>query len=311
MRGDRAAGHDQQHGEEDERHAGYDARRELLAEDRDAEEERRDGLQRPEDRRGRRADAVDGRSHGHERQDGREQCQRHGVDPQCGRRHGLQVEPQAQAHHVDAQTEQQRIEGELLGRERGQRRAVDPHDVDRIAERREEDQRDARHRERLPVAAPVEQPHAGQRQQDGDEGGCRSPLAEAHGHDCRHQQRIEEQQRGGDTGGHVSVAQEEEERREGEEQPHGRQGQDLRAADGERLPPDEHEPSQHRHGQHIAVEEHRVGTEARLVERQGEERVQTIECGGYGAERVAAAFRTLHRQNATLGAASAPSAASK
>ena len=77
------------------------------------------------------------------------------------------------------------------------------------------------------------------------------------------------------------------------------------------MTPESLEAYQHRHGQHIAVEEHRVGTEARLVERQGEERVQTIECGGYGAERVAAAFRTLHRQNATLGAASAPSAASK
>ena len=42
---------DERHGDEDQHHAQHDARRELLAEDRDAEDQRRDGLQRPEDRR--------------------------------------------------------------------------------------------------------------------------------------------------------------------------------------------------------------------------------------------------------------------
>ena len=270
---ERLAGDDERHGGKNQRYTRENARREPFAEDQHAEKERRDGFQRPENRRGRGTNAADGAGHRDERDDRGKQRQRDGIDPKQRRRDHLQTGDAPQTDQIDAQAEEQRIESQLLGRKVAQRGAIDPHDINGVAERREEDQRNARKAQRGSVAALVEQRDAAQSQQNRKHGGGGDPLAEAGRHDDGHHHGVEEQDRRGDARVHVVVAGEQAQRREGKKQSHDRQRQDVAPCEREGLPPEDHQRTEHDDSQQIAVKKDRIRTQPRPVEGQSEERI--------------------------------------
>ena len=302
---------DQCYGRQDQQDSGADARREGLAENRNAEKQRRDGFQRSEDRRRCRADAADRPGHRHQRDDRREQRQRQRIDPQRSARNLLQIDAAPQPHDIDQRAEKQAVESQFLGREVFQRRAVDPHDIDRIGERRHKDQHDARQVERRAVTAPVEQRDARAGQCDRENRREGHPFVEERRHDHRHQHRVDEQQRRGDAGVHEVVALEERQRRHREEDAHPGQRHDVAPRKRKRMTTHEHQRSEHHHCQHITVEEHRIGTQPRAVERQGKERIHAVTGRGNGPEHITAGTFGAHFQNCTCGTRSAPSDASK
>ena len=126
------------------------------------------------------------------------------------------------------------------------------------------------------------------RQGDRDDRGGGDPLAETHGHDDRDHHRIDEQDRRGDAGVHEVVTLEKRRRRDGEEHAHSRKRQDVAPPQGERLPPEQHQRTQHHHSQHIAVEQHGIHSQARAVKRRRKERIQSVAGRGYGSQHITA-----------------------
>ena len=99
---------------------------------------------------------------------------------------------------------------------------------------------------------------------------------EKEGHDERHQKRIDEQDGAGYAGVHIQKAQIERQRREREEHAEHHQRQHLGARYGQPPAARQSERAEHQDGKHIAVEKHRVGTDAGRIERQGKERVEPV-----------------------------------
>ena len=266
-------------------------RRELLAEDGHAEKDRRHGLQRPENRRGRRADVLDGARGAEERDGCREDGQRQQVAPQIPLARERDGRTEVEPHQEERQTEKQHIEGHLEGRELAERGSVDPDDVDGIGERRGHDEQRARKAQRRAVARAVEQADARECQQDAEGGLQRELLVEAHGHDERHHDGIDEEQRRCDAGVHVVVAQEERERGERQQQTQQHERHYLAAAEAEVAPPAEaeHGPQQ-RNGEQIAEKEHRIGVHALLVERKGKEGIHAVGGGGDRTQQITFGF---------------------
>ena len=113
VRREAAACNDEAHGKDDEPHAADDARGEAFSEDRDPEDDGRHGLQRPEDRRGGRADVLDGRRGAEERDGRREECQGQQVAPQVPAVGQERLLPEPQPHEEERQPEDQDVEGDL------------------------------------------------------------------------------------------------------------------------------------------------------------------------------------------------------
>ena len=290
-RRDAVARHDEAHGHDDEQHAAEDARRELLAEDGHAEKDRRHGLQRPENRRGRRTDVLDGARGAEERDGCREEGQRYEVAPQVPPSGKGDRTAEVEPHQKERESEEEHVEGHLERRQLAERGSVDPDDVDGIGERRGHDEQRSREAQRRAVTRAVEQADARDGQQDAERRLQREPFVEAHGHDERHHDGIDEEQRRGDAGVHVVVAQEERQRREREQKPQHHKGGNLARPEAE-VPAaaDAEHRADERDGKEVAEEEDRIGVHALLVEREGEEGVHAVGCGGDRTQQVAFGF---------------------
>lgn len=109
--GNPIAGYDKAHGEDDDEDAASDARCEALPEDRHAEENSRDRLQGAEDRRGSRADVLDGAGGAEERNGRGEECQREEVAPQVPLAGECNGAAEIQPHKEERKAEKQDVEG--------------------------------------------------------------------------------------------------------------------------------------------------------------------------------------------------------
>ena len=268
--------HDEGNGKEYQHDAQGYSGGEALMEDQHTDKEGGDRLQGSQDRGVCGTDEVDAHSHENQGNDGREQCQSEGTSPlhQPGR--NLQVDASPQPYDVDDEAEQQGIEREFHGREGLQERAVHPHDVDGIAQGGEEDQQAAHEAHHAPVAGVGEQGNAHKRQQDAGGGNPGHLLLEENNHDDGREDGVDEQQGTGNTRIHIVVCLEEREGREGEQDSHGSQ-------DGDFFPPEPegallhlHDDAYHEEGEGITVEQHRIGSHTCGIERQGEQRVQSV-----------------------------------
>lgn len=227
MARDAAARDDEGHGGDNQQDAARQAEGERLAKEGHADEDRRQGFQRPEDGGRRGADVLDGHGRAEERDRGGEERQREQVRPQVPVFGNHQRLPEVDAYEEEREAEQQHVEGQLHGGDLLQARTVHAYDVQGVGERRAHDQQDAHRAQHLAAVAFVQQGDARQRQEDAGDGEFRYLLLEEEGHDERHHDGIDEQQGRGDTRRHVSVAKEQGERGEGEHKPHDDEREDA------------------------------------------------------------------------------------
>ena len=268
--GERTACNDEGYGKDNQQQAHAVAEGELLVEDGDTEENRRGGLQRAEDSHGRGADITDGFGGAEQRDSRRQQSERQQVAPQVpsvGRRHGdtLAVAERRDGEHHPA--EEQDIEGNFQRGDGLHPAVVHAHEVDGIRERRAHHQQGADGGQCGAVAALVEQADTRQRRGDTEHGEQGDALVEAYPHQERDHERIDEQQRGGDTRVHVVVTEVERERREGKEHAEDGEHRHIAPAYAETMPAQGEHERENRQGEEITKKEHGVSVHARVVKR--------------------------------------------
>ena len=287
-----AAGHHERDGGHDKDDAAQEARRERLPEHEHADDHGRERLQRAEDGGRRGTDILDGQGGATQRYDGGEYGQRDKGAPQVPLVGGYEVQapPEVQPHEEDKHSERQPVEHELERGDVFERGPVNAHDLNGIRQRRGHDEGHADEAERVAVLSPIEQSYTAQRQYDAECGRPREPFLEADGHDERHHDGIDEQQRGGDAGRHVVVTLEQRERRDGEQEAHERDGQDFLALQLEVAAAQLDHQRQDGQREQVTEEQHRVRVEPRPVERQREQRIQPVGGRRNGPEDVTFGF---------------------
>ena len=142
----------------------------------------------------------------------------------------------------------------------------------------------------------VEQRDASQCKDDAQSGLHRQFLLEYEGHNQSHQHRIDEQERGGYSGIHIVVTEEERERRQGHEKAHDYQRYYLFPLEPEIASPGLNHDTQQRNGEQIPEEEHRIGVHSLLVERKREQRIHSVRCRRNGPQHITFQLR-IHEES--------------
>ena len=287
---------DQAHSNDNQQDTATYPQREGLPEDHHPEEDRRDRFQGTEDCRRCRTDVLDGAGCTQKRDRRRENGQCKQVPPQVPFIGHMDCHAEIQPDNVKQQPEKQDVECHLERRNGFQHRTVHADDINCIGQSRNHHQNRPRDIECRTVTAFEQQPDTGQCQQDAQCSLRGELLPEAEGHDQRYENRIYEQQRRGDAGIHVIVAQEQGQGRKGDQQSQEYQRHDLTAVQLEIPAAGLEHDAQQRDGEKIAEKQYRLGIHPRLVEREGKERVHAVSSCGDSTQKVTFGFR-IHRSD--------------
>ena len=296
VRGDVAAGDDEGDGEEDEENAEADARREGLVEDEHAEKDGGEGFQGAKDGGGRGTDKLDGPGGAKERDGRGEQRQGEEVAPVIP-----YVGEDKAFSEIHTDEEERQAEDEHVKRD-GQRgdafqpRTVDGHDIDGVGDGRGQHEQHAHEVQRGTVLPLVEQGDAAKGKGDAGDGEQREAFVEDERHDEGHENGVDKEERGGYARRHVVVALEKGERGDGYEQPHDNERENLPALQSETSPPRFDHEGEDGDGEEVTEKENRVGVHARLVKRQGKQRIHSVSGGSDGPDGISFSF-CVHKSN--------------
>lgn len=284
---DLVAGNDGGDGKQNHGQAEAVARTEHLAEDADADNEGRNGLEGAENGGLRRADDLDGGGGAEERDDRGEQAQGEEIAPEIPLGGQDDVRTPVQADEEEQRARHKDVEGDGERGDSAEAGVVDPHNIYGVGQGGGYGEGHADKAERGAVALMIQQQDAQERDGEARDGQGLQTLVEEQGHHHGDEDGVDEEDGRGDAGIHVVVALEQRHRRQGHE--------DAEDDDGEELSPPHTEAAaaggNHGGDQHdaerVAEEQHRVGIHAVGIERKREQGVQAVGGRARRAEYVA------------------------
>lgn len=287
---DSISGDDEAHGQDNQQNSAADPRSQGLSENRHTEKYGRYGFERAQNSRGRRTDVLNGAGRAKKRYRRRENGQGDEISPQVPTIRNTDGAAEIQPDEKQRQPEQKDIKSHFERRDGFQRRTVHPDDINGVSERRNHHQDRPCKVERRAVGALIEQRDTAQRQQDTQRRLRGEFLPKAEGHNQRHEDRVDEQQRRGYAGIHVVITQEQGQRGEGDQQPQDNQRQNLPAAQPETAPAGLKHNAQNRNREKIPEKQHRIGIHAGFIEREGEQRVHPVGSRRDSSQQIAFGF---------------------